>query len=156
MHSGKLIVDAHLLTLYVIGSYDRSLISKHKRCNEFDEIDYDVLIFILSQASEILHSPHVLSEVSNLIRLIGDPIKTKLTSHFSSLLQSSQESYIRSAFAAQHVQHAKLGLADCALLCGRKDVAILTKDFDLYRAAMAEGRKVINFTHVRERIAPRM
>lgn len=156
MGSDKLLVDAQLLVLYVIGSYDRRLISQHKRCGEFDEIDYDVLLFLLSQSAGILQSPHTLAEVSNLVRLIGDPIKTKLTIHFSQLLQGCDESYIRSDRAAQHMYHAKLGLADCVLLSGRRDVAILTKDFDLYRAALAEGRKVINFTHARERIAPRM
>lgn len=155
MKPSRLILDTHLLVLLLVGSYDRDLIRRHKRCSDFDEVDLDLLLAEVARSSGLLLLPHVLAEASSLIRLIGDPIRTALSHHLSRFMAGQRESYVRSAAAADHEQHGALGLTDCVMLVGRKDATLLTKDFDLYRSAQATGRKVVNFTHLRERLAPR-
>ena len=45
-------------------------------------------------------------------------------------------------------------MTDATLLAALEDHDILTTDLDLYLAALHRGRKAINFTHLREQIAP--
>ena len=61
------IVDSNLLLLLIVGSASMSYIDKHKRLSGAYSIeDFSTLGKIISEFSEIVSIPHVLTEVSNL------------------------------------------------------------------------------------------
>lgn len=69
----KLIIDANLLLLYVIGLVDKGEhICKSNRLNKYSKEDFDILIRLLEPFSEVYVTPYIATEVSNLIDLKGN------------------------------------------------------------------------------------
>lgn len=151
MNALPILLDTNLLLLFVVGTTSRDYISKHKRLNQFTVEDYDTLIQVIAHAPEVLLSPNTLTETSNLAAYIGDPAKTEIFRVLRGVISKSQEQYIHSRVASERQEFLRLGLTDAALLEASTDeVAILTTDFDLYRAALAKGSPAINFNHLRD------
>ena len=149
------IVDANLIVLLVVGSYNIDLIGgRHKRCREFDARDFAILDDLLSTADAVVCTPHAMAEASNLVPLIGDPLRSALTIHFGKLVPSFSEIYAPSANAVVDNDYWRLGLTNATLLSGSNDHEILTTDLDLYLAALGRGRKATNFVALRDSIAP--
>lgn len=66
-HVGKpVLVDANLLLLVMIGSFDRDLIASFKRTCAYSIRHYDLLVRLLGYFSTVVTTPHILTEVSNL------------------------------------------------------------------------------------------
>lgn len=144
-------VDANLLVLLVVGLTDEKLVSKHKRTKSFQKEDFQLLQEILSGYEEILLTPHVLTEVSNLASQIGDPLKSKVRTTFAALINQHPESYEKSSEIGNHKLFPRLGLTDCGLLSlVEADTPLITVDLGLYLAACERSTKAVNFNHVRE------
>ncbi len=138
--------------LFVVGTADKEYIAKHKKLTAFTLEDYDMLVRMISGASEVLVTPNTLTETSNLAAYIGEPAKSKVLDVLRTVSANSQERYVPSSAAAQRSEFIRLGLADAALLeIVAKDVTLLTTDFGLYNAALANGAKALNFNHLRDR-----
>ncbi|MGX9727142.1 MAG: PIN domain-containing protein [Candidatus Electronema sp. VV] len=152
MKGVPLLIDTNLLVLFVVGTAAKEYIAKHKKLTEFTIEDYDMLVRIVSGASEVLVTPNTLTETSNLAAYIGEPARSKVLDVLRAVSRDSQERYVPSSAAAQRNEFIRLGLADAALLeIAAKDVALLTTDFDLYNAALKKGAKAFNFNHLRDR-----
>lgn len=149
---GRLIaIDTNLLVLLVVGSASVDFIARHKRKNTFVKDDFRLLRQILLDADGIVFTPHVLSETSNLVRQFAKPGVDTIVSVLGRMIQQSREIAVASADAVQRPEFRYLGLTDAGLpSIDADDVALLTDDFDLYRASLAAGRKPINFSHARE------
>ncbi|MCU7809973.1 MAG: hypothetical protein KZQ77_01880 [Candidatus Thiodiazotropha sp. (ex Notomyrtea botanica)] len=143
-------VDTNLLVLLIVGYTDVKQISKHKRTKEFEEADFNLLVEILSDYEEILLTPHVLTEVSNLASQIGEPLKSAVRHTLKMLIDSEPEHYEESAKIGENALFARLGLTDCGLLSLVADkVPLITVDLDLYLAACEKSSLVTNFNHLR-------
>lgn len=146
-----LLIDTNLLVLFVVGAAGKEYIAKHKKLTAFTVEDYEMLLRIVSRASEVLVTPNTLTETSNLAAYIGEPARSKVLEVLRTVSKNSQERYVPSSSAAQRSEFIRLGLADAALLeVATKNVTLLTTDFDLYNAAMANGIKALNFNHLRD------
>lgn len=148
------VLDANLIVLLVVGSFDASLVSdrRHKRCREFDLQDFFVLDDLMRSADSVICTPHALAEASNLVRLIGEPLKSALTAHLGSLIPSFSEHYARSAEAVDDADFVRLGLTDASMLSVAADRELLTTDLDLFVAAQRRGHRATNFAHLRDGI----
>ena len=147
-----LLIDTNLLVLFVVGTAAKEYIAKHKKLSAFTVEDYDMLLRIVSGASEVLVTPNTLTETSNLAAYIGEPARSKVLDVLRTVSATSCERYVPSSAAAQRSEFIRLGLADAALLeLSAKDVTLLTTDFGLYNAALAKGAKAFNFNHLRDR-----
>ncbi len=64
------VVVANLIVLPVVGSYDPDLVGsrRHKRCQEFDIRDFELLDTLLQDAEAVVRTPHAMAEASNLVR----------------------------------------------------------------------------------------
>lgn len=62
----RILIDANLLVLYVVGRASRDYIEKRKRLSEYVAEDYDTLLEVMSRADEVVVTPHILAEASNL------------------------------------------------------------------------------------------
>ncbi|CAK8713487.1 MAG: hypothetical protein CDV28_102193 [Candidatus Electronema aureum] len=152
MKGVPLLIDTNLLVLFVVGTASKDYIAKHKKLTEFTVKDYNMLVKIVSGASELLVTPNTLTETSNLAAYINEPARSKVLAVLRTVIVSdSQERYVPSSVAAERKEFIRLGLADAALLeIAAKDVTLLTTDFDLYNTALKKGAQALNFNHLRD------
>lgn len=146
-------VDSNLMLLLVVGLASRDFIAKHKRLQAFTADDFDLLLSELAVASEVLVTPNVLTETSNLIDHIADPARTQVYERFRDLLSTATaiETHVPSLDAVHRSELPRLGLSDCALLeLAARGIPLVTVDLHLYLAAAAKGYKALNFNHMRD------
>jgi hypothetical protein len=139
-----LIIDANLLTLFIIGATNKKYISKHKRSKQYTQRDYETLEAMLIAASGIITTPHTLAETSNLVKqfgnLSGDAAYEVLMNLFR-FIKTAAEKYVPSQNAAERTELFFLGLSDLIILEACSDnVAVITADEPLYNAAVANGK----------------
>lgn len=145
----QILVDTNLLLLLVVGTYRTDLISDHKKTNSFDIDAFETLLMRIDGA-DLIVTPNVLTETSNLVSLIGDPHKTCLRLVLGEVIKGMSEIYIRSSEASSVPAFAKLGLTDAGILELREGAGlILTTDLDLHQAALEFGLASENFTNYR-------
>ena len=144
-------VDSELLVLLIVGTASRSYIQKHKRLGAYSVADFDLLIELLSEYSDVIVMPNTLTEASNLLGQVSEPIRTRIFETFQAFIGVSTEESLRSKAVSEHDQFVRLGLTDAALMTATHEQhVLLTADFDLYWASARAEHKVINFNHHRE------
>jgi predicted nucleic acid-binding protein len=146
------LLDTNLLILLIVGQASRAYIGKHKRLRDFSVSDYDLLLLLLKQASSIRFTPNTLTETSNLLKQIDEPIRSELFRKLRDIIDKFDETYIESRLGAQQNEFVRLGLTDAVLLLLSIDTSLilLTTDLRLYLAATERGLNVVNFNHHRE------
>ena len=147
-----LLLDSHLLVLLVVGTTSRTYVAKHKRLRAYTEADFDLLCGLVRRYDQVVVTPHVLTEASNFLGYIGEPIKSEIFAVFRAIIQSTEERFVESESLSQYDEFISLGLTDAGLLDGGvNDATLLTSDLKLYLAAASKGHSTLNFHHVRER-----
>jgi hypothetical protein len=147
----SIVVDANLLVLLVVGLVDRELIKTHKRTRSFAPEDFDLLTETLSKFDEIVVTPNVMTEASNLASQTSEPALTAIREKFASLAKIHKEIYQESSVSVRHSDFVRLGLTDCGLLdLVGKSLPLLTTDLDLYLAASRTNHEATNFNHLRQ------
>lgn len=148
-HRG-VVIDANLLLLFFLGSYDRKQISTNKRLAMFTESDLDLLTKVLKQFSQIVTTPNILTEVSNLSNAIPDTKKAAYFSWFARSLAVLQEEYVSSTTALGN-RWARFGLTDAGIAeIAKNRYLVLTDDLRLSRSLESDGVETLNFNHLRE------
>jgi hypothetical protein len=147
----KLLLDANLAVLLVMGLTDKSIIPRHKNRKGYDGVDFDILSEKIGEYSGIIFTPHILCETSNLVRQIGEPLKSTLTVVMGELIRKSTEIFVESKIGSSDNAFSRLGLIDAiSLKLSGTGAELLTDDFDLYAEAAKRNLRVENFTHIRE------
>jgi hypothetical protein len=150
MPRNVVILDSNLLLLLIVGLASRSYISRHKRLQDYEELDFDLLKELLDSAANIIVTPNTLTETSNLVGQIAEPARTQIFQRFRLILNAFEERYVESSRAAEQNEFVRLGLADAAQLdLAGESHTLLTVDLDLYLAAIGRGFKAENFNHYR-------
>jgi hypothetical protein len=85
-----LLIDTNLLVLFVVGTAAKEYIVKHKKLTAFTVEDYDMLVRIVSGASEVLVTPNTLTETSNLAAYIGEPARSRVLAVLRTVIATSQ------------------------------------------------------------------
>lgn len=149
--SAGLLVDTNILLLYFVGSFDKSWIERFKRTRDrYTAKDFDLFERFRKRFDRIVTTPHILSEVSNLSRGFGEPVKTKYFEHFAARIGLLAEEHVASAEAARLNHFPKLGLTDSGIMHLVKDkYLVLTDDLMLYSFLGCEGIDSLNFNHLR-------
>lgn len=149
MRSSGVFVDANLLVLLVAGNHDRGLIGRHRRLRTFSVEQYDSLRQLVDRFGKVLVTPNTLTEASNLLRLHGEPERSRLCEELRDAIDESEEVVVVSAVAARNEHFVRLGLTDAALLeLVKPETPLLTVDLDLYLAASAASPEAaFNFNH---------
>jgi hypothetical protein len=146
----KILVDTNILLLYIVGSLSLDRIARHKRTNTFTVEDYHLLDKMLRQSRQIVVTPNILTEVSNLLGQTDENTKEELWNVLSALMPDLEERYIKSRDAVGLPEFSHLGLTDASILsCPVQDLTVLTDDLRLYLALNRRGAEVINFNHLR-------
>lgn len=148
----QIVIDSNLLVLLVVGLTDRNLIGKHKRTKSFDKEDFKLLTDALANFDQIIVTPHILTEASNLLSQIAELAMSAVRKTLAGLLESQKEKFEASIDVVKHHSFLKLGLTDCAILKLIADsMPLITTDLDLYLAAAKTNHNAINFNHIRQK-----
>ena len=125
----KLIIDANLLLLYVIGFVDQgNYIEKSDRLKKFKKKDYEILLDIIKPFKEVYVTPYIAAEVSNLIDIkgkIGQEIYDNYQLILSKILLQLDVSINEDCNLKVFNRY---GLTDCNLIRLVENYTILTDD----------------------------
>lgn len=147
----RVAIDSNLLVLLAVGRTSRELIQRHKRTNTFLPADYDLLLKLLTPCEEILVTPSVCCEASNLVSQIGEPNATECRRTLGLLIGTQSERYIESAKLVRTNLYARLGITDASLHeLASAGIPLLTVDLGLYLAACQVSADAVNFNHIRQ------
>ena len=152
---GVVVIDTNLMVLLIVGSASRSYISRHKRLDGYTADDFDMLGLIIAEFSEIILLPHILAEVSNIIRQTGGqmdyPTRTEIHGKLRTLIMTCAELPIPSMNGARREECDRLGLTDamilhfCTMHMNGIAPTLLTVDSDLADSAYSLGYGVIDY-----------
>ena len=110
-----------------------------------------MLQLTLAEFDEVLVTPHVLAETSNLLGYLADPLLSAARVTLAALLPPWQERFTRGTELTGTSVYLRLGLTDSALFStASASITLLTDDLPLFIAAGSAGRSAINFTHLRQ------
>ena len=144
----RLVVDANLLVLLIVGSTNRDQIKRFDRTkNGFGEDDFDKVMAIVEyfgQRKGLAITSHVLAETSNLL---GERPEFMIT--LGQFVLGIPESRKEALQLVASPIFRQLGLTDAGLRdLSFRSHCILTVDKDLAAAAM-RGGAILNYNHFR-------
>jgi hypothetical protein len=141
------LIDTQLLVLLIVGLTNPAFIRRHKRVAPYNERHFSLLKGMLAQASKLVCTAHVLTETSNLLRQIADPMRSQIMATFKGFIEAAEEQNVRGALAAAQPFFVRLGLTDAAILSlDPTEVQVLTVDHDLHIASLEKGFDTQNLT----------
>lgn len=145
-----ILVDSNLLLLLLVGAYRKELISRFKRTDRFAVEDFQILLSFLDLFEEVVTTPNVLTEVSNLANQLPENEKAGFYKAFHFLAANWNERFLPSIDLLANAELRVLGLTDVAIsVAGQSPVLVLTDDFRLAGKLRQAGVDVINFNHLR-------
>jgi hypothetical protein len=149
--SKGLLIDANLALLYLVGGYDLRLVGdgKYKKLSKYCAEDYRLLFNLKNAFKKSVTTPHVLTEVSNLVNDLPEQTKSACLKKFYETFVEIDELTIPSMDAAQRPDFHFLGLTDSALALVSDQFLIVTDDLRLVKKMNESGLEALNFTHLR-------
>ena len=150
-YSGKgLLIDSNLLLLFFVGLHDRTRIEKFKRTAQFTIRDFERLAAFIRRFKEVVTTPSILTEVSNLLGQLPEQLRYAFYEHFANGLKNLHEYYSPSRELGDEKGFRKFGLTDTAILhAASGKYLVLTDDFRLAQYLLGRNVDVINFNHLR-------
>jgi hypothetical protein len=146
---GDLLLDSNLLLLLLVGTYDPNLIGAFKRVADYDAQDYDILAAYARGFENLVATPHILTEVSNLANSLPQHIKPDWFGHFFRLIVQMDERQLSAAGLAGLPEFPIFGLTDAALCYLADTVVVVTADGRLCSHLQRRGLQAIGFDEVR-------
>ena len=133
MHLRGVLLDAHLLVLLTIGSYDLDLVGSHPRLNAYSRLDFHFLSDLIGHSGPIRLVPQVMAEASSLLGTRREPLMTQL----GNVILQSVEIQIPAVVAVQRAEFSRLGITDAILIeAATPEVPLITADGALFDAAL--------------------
>jgi rRNA-processing protein FCF1 len=153
-YSRGILVDTNLLLLLVIGSCDRAQIGRFKRTSSlFTDADYDLLLAGIQGFKAIITTPHILTEVSNMMGQLEGKLKQQFFRRFALQILTGPvtEIHVSCKDIVQNQAFLKFGLTDIGIEhVAREHYLVLTMDFPLANYLATRGIQVVNFNHIRQ------
>ncbi|MFH1860532.1 MAG: PIN domain-containing protein [bacterium] len=145
-----IVVDANLLLVYFLGSFNPQLIPQYKRTKSYTIEDFTVLYQLIKYFDRLVTTPNILTEVSNLSTALSEPIRTEYFKKFKDMVVTLSEEVILSNKSVENKYFEKYGLTDTVIieLCQEKYL-VVTDDFPLSNLLNCLSIDVINFNHIR-------
>jgi hypothetical protein len=144
-----LFIDTKLLLVLIVGALDRTQVERFKRTRAYSADDYTLLAEYVGGFPRMLTTPNVLTEVSNLLGQLAEPLRRRALVALGLLTGQFQEEYLPSTAIALDWHFPLLGLADTSILRAAAEATVLTDDLQLYVRLAAAGVDVVNFNHIR-------
>jgi hypothetical protein len=145
----RVLIDSNLLVLLLTGTVDPQRVGTGRTAH-YSLDDFYLLQEYLHEFSEVLITPGVATEVSNLIGFLEGKRLKQARAILQTRLQVWKELYDPSSELSLNPAHSWAGLTDVGIRsAAREAIMVLTDDGPLYAWLAKEGVKAINFTHLR-------
>jgi hypothetical protein len=146
-----ILVDTNLLIALVVGLFNPKHLQSCRGTKNFTPSDFQTLKRFVTQFDLLITTPHVLAEVSNLSRMLPEPLHADLGITFRALLNGPlSELYSPCSEIANDLNFPRFGLTDTAIaMIAPKSHLVLTDDFSLYGLLSKRGVDVLNFNRIR-------
>lgn len=141
---GRILLDANLLLLLLIGTFERDRIERFKRTASYSAYDFDQLVGFLRAFRAIITTPHILTEISNLADSLPDHLQPSWSRHFAASASFLIESFNPAADLMRGDVFPLFGLTDAAIHAISTDTLILTDDHRLSRFMRSQALPVLN------------
>ena len=149
-HDGKpALYDSNLFLLYLAATFDPSLISSFKRLNSFVPEDVALVAALSRRFSSISTTPHVLTEVGNLLNHLPLSAKTRMLPWFGSQIAQFEEVFVEARVLGKLRSFHQFGITDSCLAHLAEKYVIVSIDFPLVGFIQSQGLSAINFTNLR-------
>lgn len=147
-----LLVDTNLLLVAIVAAVDSRQVGRIGRTRGYTAADAALLDEVVSEHDSILVTPHILTEASNLLGKVEQPLLAMIRSRLAELVPKWTERADSSSDVVSDPFFRRFGMTDAAIVrASGADVTVLTDDLPLYDALARQGHRAINFTHVRTR-----
>lgn len=145
-----ILLDANLMLLYFVGSYDINLIGTYKRTDTFLKEDYQFISNLLPNFSTRVTTPHILTEVSNLTEKLLQRRDKDFAAHFQKIIPHYHEQYETSTNLSHLPTFQKFGLADSSVMqVAQQGYMVLSVDAPLCSYLSNIDLPAINYNHIR-------
>src|SRR6516225_483512 len=114
LRSSELLVDANLLVLFFVGARRPDLIPAFGRTRRYTRADFELLGEFLAQFKRMRTTPHVLTEVSNLIGQFSEPLRSEMRRWLSTVVANWTETLTASKTIVADPDFPRVGLTDAA------------------------------------------
>lgn len=149
--SRGLLVDTNLLLLYAVGLFDKDLIGRYKRTNEYTVEDFEIVSDVARRSPRLITTPHILAEVSNLTLDHAPRTGPPFLDALLGLIRAAHELYIEKDVILAQSVFGRYGVTDTGIielaLCHR--YLVLTDDFPLAGYLQSRQCPVLNLNHIR-------
>lgn len=143
------VVDTNLLLLLLIGLFDKKQIIKFKRTSSYSIEDFELLLSFLNNFQNILYTPNILTEVTNLADSINISPEYHFFNHIKLVLLNFSEAYVPAIEIFRNKSFLKFGATDAVNEFLASDYLILTNDIPLFAFLENSGLPTINFNHLK-------
>ncbi|OUP06024.1 hypothetical protein [Collinsella sp. An2] len=144
-------LDSNVLTLFIVGLYNRNAISKHRRLKAYEASHFDKLVALIESFDYLVTTPQSLAEVSNLLDFDKQSARHTM-GLLKGLLQgaSSQDEIHEQLFPSRLIVEEEsymwLGLADASFVqLAKRGVPVITADARLFARLIAFNSQCVNF-----------
>jgi len=147
---GGVLVDTNLLLLYFVGAYDTSQLQNPSRTDQFEPEDFVVLDAFMRQFDQVVTTPHVLAETSNLLGQLRDHVKAACFPLLRQSISLMREHRPPAATIGADPGFLQFGITDAAIAEASPGAyLVLTDDLPLYGYLGGRGVDVLNFNNIR-------
>lgn len=152
--SKGILIDANLALLYLVGNFNLRLVGdgKFNKLSSYKTEDFNVLLRLKNKFKKAVTTPHVLTEVSNLVNDLPAQTKSACLKKFYETFVEIDELAIPSMEAARRPEFHFLGLTDSALASVSEQYLIVTDDARLVKKMNESGLQALNFNHLRRHL----
>ena len=148
-------MDTNLLLVYFLGLYD--IVSGYQIINsfrytkgKFTTRDFDLLSALIRRFDSQITTPHILTEVSNMLGHLTDPARETCFGLMKVIVPSLDERSIPAENLTQDDIFIKFGLTDTGIRkVVTKPCLVLTDDYRLSGYLEKVGVDALNFHHIR-------
>ena len=145
-----LLIDAELLLVLIVGGAEPAHIERWHRTRAYSQADFRHLSSIAGSYDVLAVTPNVLTEVSNFVGQLGDPLRWRVLQVLAALIQQFTEHYIPSRAILQRPEFRWLRLTDMSImLAAELDLTVLTADALLWDTLTKQDIQAINYNHLR-------
>lgn len=89
----RLLLDTNLLVLLIAGSVSPDVITRHRRLREYTVDDFLQLRSIVAGVRQLLSTPNILSETSNLASQIAELWRGRIAARLAALIGSQSANH---------------------------------------------------------------
>lgn len=144
------VVDTNILLLLLVARINFARVEAWSRTRKhFLEEDYERPGELLAPLSQLVATPHILTEASNFANDFGENERKVFRGQFAQTLPRLQEEHVPASVILAMPETLWLGVADAALIhLARNNFLILTVDALLAEYIQRGGRGCINYNHI--------